>query len=137
MSTQTVEAARIAGALKCVDGIHQLEQSSERAEPCATMAEYYAQRQADVRAFVATLGPMTPEQEGAFAVLAEFIYSGACVGDDYPSSRWVPLATMTDDEIKTAAANADADHAADNAAIAQARKNASKVVSISKWMGAQ
>jgi hypothetical protein len=108
----------------------ELENAAELAEPCETMAEYYAQRQAAVRAFVATFGPMTPEQEGAFAVLAEFIYTGTIVGNDYPGYGWIPLATMTDDEIKTKAAQADAEHEADNSAIEAARK----VVSIADRM---
>lgn len=130
MIATTIESARITGALKCLDAMRDLENAAESADPCGPMAEYFEQRRAAVCAFVATIGPMTPEQEGAFAVLAEFIHAGAIVGDDYPSYGWIPLATMTDAEIKAKAAQADAEQAADTTAIEQARRNARKVVSI-------
>lgn len=126
-------SARIAGARKCLDAMRDLEQSAESAEPCDSVTEYYAQRQAAIGRFVAKFGSMTPEQEGAFAVLVEFI--GQDLAGSAPNlaqGGWIPLAAMTDAEIKAKAAQADAENAADNARIEQARK----VVSLADWRGA-
>lgn len=99
MSATTFEAARIAGALKCMDALRQMEKSAAAPGRDDTVEAYFAQRLSDTRALVAALGPMTPEQEGAIATLAEYIHSeiGGGVPDVSPG-YWLPLAAMTDVE---------------------------------------
>lgn len=111
MSAKTIEAARIAGALKGLDALRQMQQSAENDEPDDTSAKFYAQVQANVQAMVAAIGPMTPEQEGAFAVLAEYIHSE--ISGITPSielgSWWLPQSAMTDEERLAMVAEAQAD----------------------------
>lgn len=103
MSATTVEASRIAGALKCMDALRQMKQSAESFISSGqddTVEAYFAQRLSDTRALVAALGPMTPEQEGAIATLAEYIHSAEIDGGppDVSPGAWLPLAAMTDGE---------------------------------------
>ncbi len=135
MSAKTIEAARIAGALKCMDALLKLEHDATHAVEWAgseqTAAEYYDQRLSDARALVAALGPMTPEQEGAIAVLAEYIHMSITSGQPtLESDGWIPLSAMTDKARQAMVEQLDAEHEADNAAIAAARK----VVSIADRM---
>lgn len=118
MSAKTIEAARIAGALKCMDALRKMQQSAENDERDDTSAKFYAQVQANVQAMVTAIGPMTPELEGAFAVLAEYIHSeikGFTPSID-PGSWWTPLSAMTDEERLAMVAQAQADRDADDAA---------------------
>lgn len=101
MSATTIEAARIAGALKCMDALRKLEHDATHAiewkGPEQTVEEYFGQRLADVRALVAALGPMAPEHEGAIATLAEYIHSSIDGGaPDISPGCWLPLAAITD-----------------------------------------
>lgn len=101
MSAQTVEAGRIAGALKCMDALRKLERDSKQSieddRVDGTVEEYFGQRLTDVRALVAALGPMAPEHEGAIATLAEYIHSAIDGGaPDISPGCWLPLAAMTD-----------------------------------------
>lgn len=97
MSAKTIEAARIAGAQTCLDALRRLEQAAEAGDPGDTAAEYYAQRLSDARALVAAIGPMTPEQEGAIAVLAEYIHMNLTTGTpNLAPGGWIPLSAMTD-----------------------------------------
>jgi hypothetical protein len=99
MSATPIEAARIAGALKCMDALRQLEQSAENPNQDDTFEAYFAQRLADTSALVAALGPMAPEHEGAIATLAEYIHSGICgCTPDISPGYWLPLAALTDAE---------------------------------------
>jgi len=103
MSAKTIEAARIGGALKCMDALRKLEQSAENpiTDYEDTLEAYFAQRLADTSALVAALGPMAPEHEGAIATLAEYIHSEICGGTpDISPGRWIPLAAMTDAECQ-------------------------------------
>ena len=100
MSTTTIEAGRIAGALKCMDALRKLERDSKQSieddQVDRTVEEYFGQRLADVRALVAALGPMAPEHEGAIATLAEYIHSAIDGGTpDVSPGCWLPLAAMT------------------------------------------
>ncbi len=106
MSATTIEAGRIAGALKCMDALRKLERDSklciqsDRVD--RTVAEYYGQRLADVRALVVALGPMAPEAEGALAALAEYIHSSMDGGAPHIApGYWNPLAAMTEAERQT------------------------------------
>lgn len=138
MSAVIIEAARIAGALKCVDALRKLEQSAENDDPGETAVGLYSQRQAAVQAMVAALGPMTPEQEGAFAVLAEYIHTEICgLSLDIGHGLWIPLSAMTDEERQAMAIKEDADNAASDAAFEQTMKAANKVVSIAERRAAQ
>ena len=103
MSADTIEAARIAGALKCMNALRQMKQSAESFISSGqddTVEAYFAQRLSDTRAMVTALGPMTPEQEGVIAALAEYIHSAEIDGGapDVSPGAWLPLATMTDAE---------------------------------------
>lgn len=105
MSAKTIEAGRIAGALKCMDALRKLARDAERSieneRADRTVEEYFGQRLSDVRALVAALGPMSPEQEGALATLAEYIHSEICGSTpDVSLGYWLPLAAMTDAEQK-------------------------------------
>lgn len=99
MSAKTIEAARIAGAIKCMDALSKLDLAAQEGNMDQTVSEFYAQRLSDAHAFVAALGPMTPEQEGVIAVLAEYIHAG--INDNEPGlapGDWKPLSAMTDEE---------------------------------------
>lgn len=135
MSAKTIEAARIAGALKCLDALRKLEHDATHAieweGPEQTAAEYYAQCLSDARALVAALGPMTPEQEGAIAALAEYIATE--IGGSAPNLApgcWRPLSAMTEAERQVMVEQLDAEFAADNVSIEQRQKASRKVVSI-------
>jgi hypothetical protein len=137
-TSTTIEAARIAGALKCLDALRRHEQAAEAGDPGDTAAEYYAQRLSDARAFVAALGPMTPEQEGAIAVLAEYIHMNLTTGvPNLAPGGWTPLAARTEAERQAMVEQLDAEFAADNAAMEQQQKASRKVVSIADRMPAQ
>ena len=126
MSTTTIEAARIAGALKGLDALRKLVQAAKEArasDSCDTATGYYARRLSDARAFVAALGSMTPGQEGAIAVLAEYIHSE--INGGTPSldpGDWTPLSAMTEAERQAMVDDVEAEQADDNAAIETARK---------------
>lgn len=97
MSARTIEAGRIAGAIKCMEALRRLQQSAEAPGQDDTVEAYFSQRLSDTRALVAALGPMTPEQEGAIATLAEYIHSEICgMVPDVSPGHWLPLAAMTD-----------------------------------------
>ncbi len=100
MSANTINASRIAGALKCMGALRKLEQSAEHGEDDdPTMAGYYGKQLADARALVAALGPMTPEQEGIVATLAEYIHTIATTGTpNIDPGGWLPLSSMTNEE---------------------------------------
>lgn len=132
------QSARIAGALKGLDALRKIEHAAETGDPGDTAAEYYAQRLSDARAFVAALGPMTPEQEGAIAVLAEYIHMNLTTGvPNLAPGGWRPLSAMSEIERQAMVEQLDAEHAADNAAIEQQQKASRKVVSMADWMTAQ
>lgn len=139
MSATTIEAARIAGAKKCVDALRQLEQAAEADHPSDnTVSGYYARRHSDACAFVAALGPMTPEQEGHVAVLAEYIHTFITTGQPNLAPRgWAPLSAKTASARRAMYKKLEAEYAAENAAFEQARKAARKVVSMADWMTAQ
>ena len=102
---------------------------AEAGDPGDTAAEYYAQRLSDARAFVAALGPMTPEQEGAIAVLIEFIaleFAGSTA--NLVPGGWTPLSAMTEEDRQAMIERLDAEHEADDLAIQAARK----VISLSE-----
>jgi hypothetical protein len=114
MSATTLEADRIAGALKGLDALRQLERSAEKISHGATA--FYAQRLTNTRALVAALGPMTPEQEGAVAVLAEYIHSEIDgVVHDISPGNWVPLSAMTEDERQAMVDRIEAENAIEDA----------------------
>lgn len=103
MSAKTIEAARIAGALKCMDALRKLEHDATHAieweGPEQSVEEYFGQRLADVRALVGALGSMAPEHEGAIATLAEYIHSSIDGGaPNISPGCWLPLAALTDAE---------------------------------------
>lgn len=117
MSAKTIEAARIAGALKCMDALRKFEHDATHAVewegPEQSVSEYFGQRLSDTRALVAALGPMAPELEGAIATLAEYIHSEICGGvPDVSPGHWIPLAAMTDEERQTMIDRMDAENAA-------------------------
>ncbi len=138
MSATTIEAGRIAGALKGLEALRRLGRSTEYAAPCQTIEEFEERRLLGARALVSSLGPMTPEQEGIVAVLAEYIATEiAGSTPNLARGAWLPLSTMTAEERRAMYERLDAEHEADNAAIAQAQKAARKVVSIANWMPAR
>jgi hypothetical protein len=127
MTATTIEAARIAGALKCMDALRKLDHDATHATewggPEQSAAEYYAQRLADVRALVAAHGPMSPELEGAIATLAEYIHSEICgVVPDVSPGHWIPLSAMTDDERQATVARIESENTAIDAERASRRK---------------
>lgn len=136
MNAKTIEAGRIAGAQKCLDALRRHEQSAGAGDhPGDTAAEYYAQRLSDARAFVAALGPLTPEQEGAVAVLAEYIHMNLTTGTpNLAPGGWTPLAARTEVDRQAMVEQLDAEAAADNAAMEQRQKASRKVVSIADRM---
>lgn len=137
MSAKTIEAARVTGALKGFDALRKLRTAGNYDPAFAdeTASEFYARRLSIARAFVAALGPMTPEQEGAVAVLAEFIVQETedCIVNLSPGG-WRPLSTMTDKEFQARMKEIEDEIAADNAAIEKRQKASRKVVSIADRM---
>lgn len=130
MSARTIEAARIVGAQKCLEALRKLEQACI-SDSRDTDAEYETRRLSDARAFVAALGPMTPEQEGAVAVLVEHVHSD--INGGAPSlGGWRPLSAMTEAEFLVLIGQLDAEHAAE-----QRQKASRKVVSIADRMPAR
>lgn len=123
------QAARIAGALKGLAALRNMERAAENEDAAETAAEFYAKRQANVQAMVAALGPMTPEQEGTIAVLVEFIaleFAGSTA--NLTPGGWTPLSAMTTGERQMMINEADAAHEADEAAFCRSRK----VISLSE-----
>ncbi|MCK9380840.1 MAG: hypothetical protein M0P95_07205 [Sulfuritalea sp.] len=102
-----------------------------------TASGFYARRLSIARAFAAAIGPMTPEQEGAVSVLAEFIMQERddCTVDLSPGG-WLPLSAMTDQEFQIKMKKIEDEIAADNAAIEQAGKARRKIVSMADYRGA-
>jgi hypothetical protein len=138
MSAKTTEAGRIAGAKKGLDALRKLERAAETGTPGDTAAKYYAERLSDARAYVAALGPMTPEQEGAIAVLAEYLHMNLTAGAPcLEPLAWTPLSAMTETERQAMVERLDAEVAADNAAMEQRQKASRKVVSIADRMPAR
>lgn len=138
MSAKTIEAGRIAGALKGLEALRRLGRSTECAAPCQTIGEFEELRLFDARALVSSLGPMTPEQEGVVAVLAEYIATEiAGSTPNISPGAWSPLSTMTAEERRAMYERLDAEHAADNLVIEQRQKALRKVVSIADRMPAR
>lgn len=132
MSAATIEAARIAGALKCLGALRQLEQSAENPNRDDTFAAYFAQRLTDTRALVAALGRMAPEHEGAIAMLAEYIHSEISGWTPNIAPRyWIPLAAMTDAERWAMIERMEAGNAAEDAA------GSARVISLAERRAAQ
>ncbi len=128
------ESARIAGAQMGLAALRKLERESEADIHAESAAEYSEQRLSAVRAFVAGLGPMTPEQEGAIAVLVEYIHADLSGGTpNLAPDGWIPLSAMTAAERQAEVERMDAEHAADELTIETARK----VVSIADWIPAR
>lgn len=123
MSATTIDAARIAGALKGLDALSKLDLAAQEGGLDQTVSEFYAQRLSDSRAFVAALGPMTPEQEGVIGVLAEYIH--AVLNDNVPGleeGEWTPLSAMTDEERQAMIDRQEAKIVASEAARAQRKR---------------
>lgn len=107
------ESARIAGTLKGLDALRALVAAAEYSEDHDhTVAGEYRKQLADARAFVAALGPLSPEQEGAVAVLAEYIHN-EITGAGRPNLEpdgWLPLSVMTDEALQEKAVRVQAEN---------------------------
>jgi len=100
MSAIHYEAGRIDGSLKCMGALRNLERDSLLGELDQSITDFYGQRLTNVSAFVAALGPMSPEMEGIIATMAEYIHSVMTGGTilDIDPGRWLPLVAMTECE---------------------------------------
>lgn len=104
MMAATIEAARIAGAIKALRALHHLNQVTEEEGYHSAYLDFYMQRLARVRAMTDALGPMTPELEGALSVLVEYVCEGLDGGPpDLEFGDWTPLAAMTADRQEATA----------------------------------
>lgn len=133
MSAKTIESARIAGALKGLDALRALVAAAEYSDDHDhTVAGEYRKQLADARAFVAVLGPMTPEQEGAVAVVAEYIHNGITGGGtpNLDPGGWLPLSGMTDEELQAKAGRVQAENDEFDAEWEREQMSRRKVVSI-------
>lgn len=98
------------GALAALEALRHLEASTEIVIPEQTAEGYYAQIINDCHTLVASFGPMTPEQEGAFTVLAEYIHMSNSTGlPNLEPGGWKPIASMTEEELRDEIAETEAD----------------------------
>jgi hypothetical protein len=108
-----MSAARINGALAALAALRQLEQAADDIDyDDDSMRAFHLKRLTDAKAFAATFGPLTPEQEGALVAVAEYLHTLMTTGQpDIQPGRWVPHSTLTDDEAQalTEAEQASAD----------------------------
>lgn len=98
--TAVIDQARRTGARACLDAMSRLENATIAREYKGSddqpIAEYFGDRLSMVREFVANLGPMTPEIEGAVAALAEYVCWNVTSGTpNLDADGWVPMAAMT------------------------------------------
>lgn len=113
----TIEAARLVGARECLEAMRELERAFRNGTGAReTGGAFYSRCAADASAFAASLGPLTPQQEGAIAVLAELALVGALL-DETPNlapDRRGPFSAMTEGERAAACAEFLDDEFADN-----------------------
>ena len=97
----STSTAFITGALKAVDSLRQLEQATEDINYDDTTAATFHRKQLnDAKAFAASFGPLTPEQEGALVAVAEYLHTWMTTAQpNIEPGGWVPLSTLTDDEF--------------------------------------
>lgn len=111
----SAQQSRIAGALACFEALRTLEKAAERFDLDETAEEHFAKCLTDSCAFVAALGPMTPEQEGAVTALAEYVHMGFTTGEpNLDPGGWVPMVTMTEAERQAMIERTAAEQAAEN-----------------------
>lgn len=98
MTAKTIEAARIGGALKCLDMLRQLEQSVGNKAGGYSPATYAARCLSDARSILDGLGPMTLEQEGFITCLIEYAQEVIEFGQPCAEEGWRGYSAMTDEE---------------------------------------
>lgn len=99
---------RIAGAKECIAALAKLEQSAENLPESANDAAVYAAiHSGDAKTLIAQFGPLTPRQEGAFRMLAEYIHCLFTTGTP-DLDKWTPYVAHTEEEIAEWAAAANA-----------------------------
>lgn len=136
MSATTIESDRIAGALKCLDMLRQLEQTTGNKAGGYSPAIYAARCLSDARSIINVLGPMTPKQEGFITCLIE--YAQEVIEFDSPCVKegWRGYSAMLAEERQSIVEEQDAEFWAEYKAEDAARTNACKVVSIADWRAA-
>lgn len=133
MSAKTIEASRIAGAIKALHALHRLNQVTKEEGYESSPLGFFNQRIARIRAVTDALGSISPELEGAFSVLIEYVCEDLDGGSPgLEAGAWIPLAAMTKGEIQALACLRKAEDDALDAEYESARK----VVSIADWRGA-
>lgn len=129
MSAKTIEAARIAGALKCSDMLQQLAQSIGNKPGGYSPATYAARCLSDAQNVIDDLGPVTPEQEGFISCLIEYVQEVIEFGDPGVEEGWRGYSAMTTEEYRSTIEEQDAEFWATYEADA-ARTSACNVVSM-------
>ena len=110
MTATTIEAGRIAGAIKTLRALHHLYQVIHEEDYPSADLDFYMQRLARARAVIDQLGPMTPELEGALSVFVEYVCEALDAGTpELGSGEWTPLTAMTQEEIKGYALDMEAE----------------------------
>lgn len=99
MSSQTEEQERKDGAWECVRALMILQKSAENI-PCEAddVAAFFSIQSDAAKALFEVFAPMTPRQEGAFRVLAEYAYENM-TGGGPDLDMWRPIVALTEDEL--------------------------------------
>ena len=126
----------IAGALKCLDMLRQLEESCGKKSDYSP-AIYAARCLSDARTIIDGLGPMTPEQEGFIACLIEYAQESIEFESPCVELGWKGYSAMTGKERQAMVEQQEVWYEDANAAIEQTRKAAGKVVVMAEWRAAQ
>ena len=94
----TNEEKRRQGALACLAAMRQLE--ADAAEMPEEPRPWLMKRYGDAKRLAQTIGPLSPEVEGAIMALAEYMhYWQTTGGANLEPGTWMPVASMTDDQV--------------------------------------
>lgn len=127
MSAATIEAARIAGAIKALRALQHLDMVTGEEDYPSAYLDFYMQRLSRARAVIDQLGPMTPELKGAVSVFVEYVCEALDAGPPgLGSGDWTPLTAMTQEELKDYALDMEAEADALDA-------ESTRVISLDEW----
>lgn len=103
MSATTTEAARIAGAERCIEVLQQVMRSTEDARK--SVAEEFELKDAVYAEMMAAAGPLSPQAAGVLGALVDFALDSLQNGyglREQLESEFVPETAMTSDAARLA-----------------------------------
>lgn len=102
MSAPTIEAARIAGALECVDVLRAAIKANTSSGQMTT-PEFFRQKDAPFAAILAAAGDLSPRAAGVLGALADYALDGIqntySIGEQL-DCEWLPEAARTAQEVE-------------------------------------